>query len=107
MDLSNNKIVDPSLLNRIQFDFLNELILSNNIIKNLNFLKGMKAKNLKRLYLNDNLINDLSPLNNSENIEKIFPKLEYISLINNNFDYREPKNQEILQSYGDRLEPFS
>jgi Leucine-rich repeat (LRR) protein len=107
LDLSNNKIVDPSLLNRIQFDFLNELILSNNIIKNLNFLKGMKAKNLKRLYLNDNLINDLSPLNNSENIEKIFPKLEYISLINNNFDYREPKNQEILQSYGDRLEPFS
>ena len=96
LDLANNKIVDPSLLNRIQFGSLNELILSGNNIKNLNFLKGMKAENLNNLYLDNNYINDLSPLNNRDIIKKVFPNIKFISLSTNNFDAKEPKNQKIL-----------
>ena len=104
LKLRRNKIEDPSILNRILFNFLEELDLSSNNIKNLKFLKGMKAKNLKRLYLNDNYINDLSPL---YNIKEYFQDLNTISLNNNNFNpeaskfkhlivYLEYKNIEII-----------
>ena len=94
LNLSNNKIVDPSLLNRIQFDFLEELDLSLNQIKNLNFLERMNAKNLTNLLLDNNYINDLSPL---EKYKKRFHHLNYISLKNNNFDFEQPKNKLILK----------
>ena len=89
LNLKNNKIVDPSLLNRIQFDSLEELDLSGNNIKNLNFLKGMKAKNLKYLYLDNNYINDLSPLKNYD-YKNVFEDLTII-LKKNNFDEKDPK----------------
>ena len=95
LKLSRNKIEEPSILNRIQFDFLEEFDLSSNNIKNLKFLKGMKAKNLKRLYLNNNYIKDLSPL---YNIREYFPLLECINLGNNNFNPQE-WNYEYFTSY--------
>jgi Leucine-rich repeat (LRR) protein len=102
LNLKNNKIVDPSLLNRIQFDSLEELDLSGNNIKNLNFLKGMKAKNLKYLYLDNNYINDLSPLKNYD-FKNVFEDLT-ITLRNNNFDENDPeisyirdKNNEVIK----------
>jgi len=94
LKLTNNKIEDPSILNRIQFDFLEELDLSSNNIKNLKFLKGMKAKNLKRLYLNNNFIHDLSPL--KQHISN-FPDLESIMLANNYFNFEETKFSKILE----------
>ena len=86
LKLADCKIKNPSILNRIQFNFLEELDLSSNNITNLKFLKGMKAKNLKRLYLNNNYILDLSPFCN---IIEYFPYLEYIYLNNNNFNPEE------------------
>ena len=86
LKLTNNNIEDPSILNRIQFDFLEELDLSSNKIKSLKFLKGMKAKNLKRLYLNNNHINGLSFL---YKIKEYFPCLEYINLDDNDLNPEE------------------
>ena len=94
LNLSNNKIVNPSLLNLIQFDFLEELDLSQNQITNLNFIERLNAENLTRLILNNNNINDLSPL---KNCRKIFPHLRYISLKDNNFVFEQPKNKLILK----------
>ena len=82
LNLKNNKIVDPSLLNKIQFNSLKELNLSENNIKNLDFLKGLKAQYLEHLNLDSNYINNLSPLKDFRNDS---PKLT-IHLINNNFD---------------------
>ena len=93
LNLNNNIIVDPSLLNRIQFDYLEELDLSANNIKSLDFLKGMKAKKLEYLYLDNNNINDLSPLKNDD-FENVFDNLT-ISLKNNNFDEKDPKISKI------------
>ena len=104
LDLSNNKIVDPSILNRIQFGSLKDLILSGNNIKNLNFLKGMKAENLTNLYLDNNYINDLSPLINPDIKKKVLPNIKYISLSTNNIDVKEPKNQKIFSMYEDIIE---
>jgi Leucine-rich repeat (LRR) protein len=84
LNLRSNKIVDPSLLNRIQFDSLEELDLSGNIIKSIDFIKGMKAKRLEHLYLDNNKINDLSPLK-IYNFQDVFENLT-ITLKNNNFD---------------------
>jgi len=95
LKLISNNIKDPSILNRIQFNFLEELDLSVNKITNLKFLKGMKAKNLKRLYLNNNYINDLTPL---YNIKEYFPCLECINLDHNNFNPGE-SNYEYFTSY--------
>ena len=95
LKLTKNKIKNPSILNRIQFNFLEELDLSSNKITNLKFLKGMKAKSLKRLYLNNNYINGLSLL---YNIKEYFPCLEYINLDNNNLNPEE-SNYEYLTSY--------
>ncbi len=92
--LKNLAIEDPSILNRIQFNILEELNLSFNKIKNLNFLKGMKAKLLKNIILNKNCINDLSLL---YNIQEYFPELKLITLNNNNFDPKEPKYQKLCK----------
>ena len=97
LKLSNCKIKNPSILNRIQFDFLEELDLSINNIKNLKFLKGMRAKCLKNLFLNDNCICDLSLLYNLED-KKLFPDLELISLVDNKFNL-EDKDKEELKKY--------
>ena len=97
LKLSNCKIKNPSILNRIQFDFLEELDLSINNIKNLKFLKGMRAKCLKYLFLNDNCICDLSLLYNLED-KKLFPDLELISLVDNKFNL-EDKDKEELKKY--------
>jgi len=95
LNLSNNKIDNPSLLNRIQLNKMTDLDLSMNNIKNLNFLKEMKAENLKNLFLNNNKINDLSPL---INIAKKFKHLQIISIHSNNFDPNQPRNLEIIES---------
>ena len=86
LKLTNNKIEDPSILNRIQFEHLEELDLSINNIKNLYFLRGMKAKELRRIFLNNNNINDLSLL---YYIEDYFPRLELIDLKSNSFNPKE------------------
>ena len=98
LKLTNNKIKNPSLLNRIQFNFLEELDLSFNNIKSLNFLKGLKAKNLKNLLLSNNKINDLSPL---INIKDLFPNLKLITLNDNNFKPEEPQYKNDLTNYLD------
>jgi len=104
LELINNKIEDPSILNRIQFDFLEELNLQYNNIKNLNFLKGMKAKNLKVLHLEKNDFEDLSIL---YNIKEIFNQLKKIYLDKNKFDDNEPKFKNLkdnLENQGIELE---
>ena len=53
--LRNNKITDPSILSKANFDLLEELDLSLNYIKDLKFLLDMKAKNLIYLFLDNNL----------------------------------------------------
>ena len=83
LNLSGNKIEDPSILNRIQFDFLEELDLSFNNIKNLHFLKKLKAKNLIKLYLNNNKVNNLSLLSN---IKTYFENLQFLTFNDNNCD---------------------
>jgi Leucine-rich repeat (LRR) protein len=93
LNFRSNIIVNPSLLNRIQFDSLEELDLSGNNIKNLDFLKGMKAKKLKYLYLDNNYINDLSPLKNYD-FKNVFKKLT-ITLKENNFNEKDPKISKI------------
>ena len=76
--LRNNKIKDPSILNRINFNKLEILDLTANEITNLKFLSDMKAKYLKYLYLDNNNFNDIYPLFNSN-----FPNLELLSLNRN------------------------
>ena len=88
LNLSGNKIENPSILNRIQFKFLEELDLSVNNIKNLNFLKKMKAENLKKLYLNNNKINNLSLLSN---IKTYFGNLEILTFNDNNCKPDDPR----------------
>ena len=88
LKLKGNKIGDPSIINKIQFNFLEELDLSINNIKNLDFLKELKAKKLTDLFLDHNNINDLSVL---YNIKELFPCLKRITLHNNNFNPEEPK----------------
>jgi len=92
LKLTGNKIEDPSILKRIQFNYLNELNLSVNSIKNLNFLKQMKAKSLKTLYLNNNEINDISLL---DNIRTCFEKLDSIILYGNKIDPNDSKINNI------------
>ena len=88
LKLINNKIEDPSILNRIQFEYLEELDLSLNNIASLNFLKGMKAKNLKELYLEKNKFDDLSAL---YNIKVSFKYLDKIYLEKDKFNPDEPE----------------
>ena len=47
LNLRGNKIEDPSIINKIQFNFLKELDLSSNNIKNLNFLKRSEVERIK------------------------------------------------------------
>ena len=88
LTLMNNNIEDPSILNRIQFDFLETLDLNSNNIKNLNFLKGMKAKNLQILHVEENDFNDLTIL---YNITKYFKNIKEIYLGKKNFNPEESK----------------
>ena len=94
LKLKGNKIEDPSIINKIQFNFLEELDLSVNNIKNLDFLKELKAKNLTDLLLNHNKINDLSVL---YNIKEFFPYLKRITLYNNNFNPEESKYKDLIK----------
>jgi hypothetical protein len=96
LKLTRNNIINPSLLNRIQFNFLEELDLSFNNIKSLNCLKGMKSKKLKSLLLSYNKINDLSPL---INIKDLFPNLELITLNSNIFSAKELRYKNDLTNY--------
>ena len=95
LTLINNKIQDPSILNRIQFDFLEELNIGYNNIKNLNFLKGMKAKSLNKLYLEKNDFNDLSVL---YNIKKFFNKIKEIYLDEDSFNPNDSKFMHLKQT---------
>ena len=95
LTLIENKIQDPSILNRIQFDFLEELNLGYNNIKNLNFLKGMKAKSLNKLYLEKNDFNDLSVL---YNIKKFFNKIKEIYLDEDSFNPNDSKFMHLKQT---------
>ena len=92
LKLEKNKIEDPSLLNRIQFKYWEELYLGKNNIKNLYFLRGMKAKELNTLFLNNNEINDLSLL---YNIKSYFPRLKVINLESNSFNPEESRNKDL------------
>ena len=95
LTLINNKIQDPSILNRIQFDFLEELNIGYNNIKNLNFLKGMKAKSLNKLYLEKNDFNDLSVL---YNIKEFFNKIKEIYLGDDSFNPNDSKFIHLKQT---------
>ena len=85
--LRNNKIKDPSILNRINFNSLETLDLAVNEITNLNFLTDMKAKHLKSLYLDNNQFNEIYPLLNTN-----FPNLSVLSLNDNNFNSYDMKS---------------
>ena len=93
LKLKNNKIEDPSILNRIQFKYLEELDLSLNNIKNLYFLRGLKAKSLKKLYLENNSINDLSFL---YTINNFFTELRFIYLKKNSFNPEDSGNKNLI-----------
>jgi len=77
LNLRNNGIKDPSMLNRINFNKLVDLDLGANKIEDLKFLQNMKSEKLKRLYLDNNLFNDIYPI---ININAHFPSLEFLSL---------------------------
>ena len=94
LKLTKCKIKNPSILNRIHFEFLEKLDLSLNNITNLNFLKGMRAKYLKNLFLNDNEISDLSLLYNFKD-KSLFPDLKLICLNNNKFNLEEEDKKEL------------
>jgi len=81
LNLRNNDIKDPSILNIINFNKLEVLDLAVNYIENLEFLSNMKSKNLKYLYLDNNNYNDISPILNAN-----LPKLEVLSLNEDNLD---------------------
>ena len=106
LKLTKCKIKNPSILNRIHFEFLEKLDLSLNNITNLNFLKGMRAKYLKNLFLNDNEISDLSLLYNFKD-KSLFPDLKLICLNNNKFNLEEEDKKELknyLEHYGIELQ---
>ena len=63
--LRNNKLRDPSILSRINFNRLESLDLSVNEITNIKFLSDMKAKHLKDLYLDYNNLSSIFPLFNT------------------------------------------
>ena len=94
LKITNCKIKNPSILNRIHFDLLETLDLSLNNITNLKFLKGMRAKSLKNLFLNDNCISDLSLLYNLKD-KILFPDLELISLDKNKFNPEDEDKKEL------------
>jgi len=82
LNLRNNDIKDPSMLNRINFIYLAQLDLGENKIEDLKFLQNMKSENLKELYLDNNLFNDICPILNAH-----FPSLKFLSLNENKLDY--------------------
>ena len=86
LTLRNNDLKDPSMLKRINFEYLNKLDLSVNSITSIKFLLNMKAESLKYLFLDNNKINDIYPL-----LSNNFPNLEVLSLNKNNFDYDDLK----------------
>jgi Leucine-rich repeat (LRR) protein len=81
--LRNNKITDPSMLNKVNFNLLERLDLSVNLITDLKFLLDMKAKDLEILYLDNNKFMDFSPL-----LRDNFPNLKVLSLNKNSGDYK-------------------
>ena len=100
LKLKKNAIKDPSILNRIQLKFLEELDLSVNNIRNLNFLNKMNAPNLKKLFLDNNNINNISLL---FDIRKTFTNLKNLTINNNNFSSEDSRYTNLIQnlnSYG-------
>ena len=116
LNLQNNNIKDASLLSRIPLNKLEILDLSLNKITNIKFLTEMKCNRLKIIYLNDNLLTDISPLIqiNDQNLynradqtrdkeSKLhFPKLEIISLKNNNIKGEAKEVQTIIKICKDK-----
>ena len=116
LNLQNNDIKDASLLSRMPLRQLKILDISLNEITNLKFLTEMKCTHLTELYLNDNKINDITPLirfndpnlfNKGEGVadnitKRNFPKLETISLKNNNLIDEEKQNQKVLEILKDK-----
>ena len=113
LNLQNNNINDASLLSRIPLNKLEKLDLSLNKITNIKFLTEMKCNRLKYIYLNDNRLTDISPLiqMNDQNLYKKedqvadnktklhFPKLEVISLKNNNIKGETKEIQGIVRLF--------
>ena len=104
--LDDNKLQNPSILNRIPLRRLQILDLSLNLIVDIKFLKKLSKKcKLQKLYLNDNKIKDLSPLINYSTMADvdslIFKELHCLTLKNNYFYEKKNElhfiNKETLQ----------
>jgi len=91
--LRNNKLKDPSILSRINFNKLKVFDLAVNEITNIKFLSDMKAENLEYLFLDNNHLSSIYPLFNTN-----FPNLEILSLNGNYFNY---DNLEEILKYKD------
>ena len=100
--LSDNKLRDVSLLNKMPLYHLEYLDLSMNFIANVKFLNKMsrKCKNLISLFLEDNKIIDISPLiiykfDENKNV-LIFSNLRVLTLKNNKLDKSDKITKDIL-----------
>ena len=96
--LRNNKITDPSMLNRVNFNMLKMLDLSVNLITDLKFLLDMKAKNLNYLCLDYNEFTDINPL-----LGDNFPKIELLSLNNIEIDAEDIKNSHAYEELSKKI----
>ncbi len=58
--MSNNHIIDISILEKVNYLELKILDLSNNNISNIDVLENVTFINLRNLWINNNLINNVS-----------------------------------------------
>ena len=79
LNLSNNKIEDISLLEKLKIDCLKELYLNNNEIDDIQLLKRVPFSKLKKINLSNNKINDINIFSELA----FFNYIERIDLMNN------------------------
>ena len=96
--LDDNRFQNVNILNRIPLYNLEFLDLAMNLITNIRFVKRMseKCKELKVLYLDNNKINDISPLIKYDEDDIVFPKLECLTLKDNNLNLKDDATSNII-----------
>lgn len=101
--LSNNEISNINCLKSFKAPYLSKLDLSYNKIKEINILKEVNYPNLKTLDLRNNKINDISIFKIIFKEDINLKKLRIIELKNNELDFNDPKNQNIMKIIRNRL----